>query len=152
MTTEELLRETPVRGLQLLCKDGMYNPEYADYLGFGKVQDMGDGVATVIAHMDRALAPLELWGYITPTILTFRRLDMDKLFKAINPKVTLSPPFKVSDIFHQIEDAYGIQFDARDYVETTITSMAGRTVLIRAGDQSLRWHGHHMLTLTEVGE
>lgn len=152
MTIEELLRETPVRGLQLLCKGDMHNPDHADYLGFGKVQDLGDGIATVIAYMDRTLAPLELWGYLIPTPLTFRRLDMDKLFTAINPQVTLRTPFNVSDIFHQIEDAYGIRFDARDYVETTITAMAGRTVLIRAGDQSLRWHGHHMLTLAEVDE
>lgn len=151
MINKRLLRETPVRALQLLCAPKMTDPKNADYLGFGTVTDLGDGKCSIVTTIDKSLAPLDLWGYITPINIYLNRLPLDALFEELAPKVTLRTPFKMSDVFHQIESVYGIRFDARDYIETTITSMSGDTILVRAGDQSLRWYGHYMLKLHEVG-
>lgn len=145
-----LLRMSPTKALQAMCGPLLKDPTHKDYLGFGDVVDLGDGLITVVASIDKSLAPLDQWHYEEGIDLTVQRLDLNTLFNLIQPVFTLRPPFMVSDVFHQISEAYDIVFDSRDFMETIITTAMGNSVLIRAGDDSLRWYGHHMLNIEDL--
>lgn len=147
MNTDQLLRLDPTAAMRVIVSPMLTNPNYGQYLSFGTVTSINKDRSSVMVTMDRSIAPLECWKYSGTVDLVFNRMDIADLFTKIGGYTTLTPPFRVSDVFKQITDTYGYVFDKRDYMDTVITSDMGDEVLVRAGDDSLRWYGHYMLRI-----
>lgn len=136
---ETLLKMRPLDALRAQIAEMLKPPLLAQHLKIGPPVSLGGVSTKVTVSLDRAKAPVELWGRVGSYDFTYNREDLSTFTAGMSLKTSAQVPATTTEVLNGIFDAAGIPIVDGDLTDVTISALGNVSFVANAN--SYRWIG-----------